>query len=95
MPESAIDAQRSETINLRVSRAQKALIDEAARALGRNRSDFMLDAASREAEAVLLDRRYFTLPADEFKRFLELLDKPPKPNKKLRLLLTTRAPWEK
>jgi uncharacterized protein (DUF1778 family) len=95
MPESAIETQRSETINLRVSRAQKALIDEAARALGRNRSDFMLDAASREAEAVLLDRRYFPLPAEEFKRFFELLDKPPKPNKKLRLLLTTRAPWEK
>jgi uncharacterized protein (DUF1778 family) len=95
MPESAIETQRSETINLRVSRAQKALIDEAARALGRNRSDFMLDAASREAEAVLLDRRYFPLPAEEFKRLFELLDKPPKPNKKLRLLLTTRAPWEK
>jgi len=95
MPESAIDTQRSETINLRVSRAQKALIDEAARALGRNRSDFMLDAAAREAEAVLLDRRYFPLPAEEFKRFLNLLDKPPKPNKKLRRLLTSTPPWDK
>jgi uncharacterized protein (DUF1778 family) len=51
---------RAENINLRVSRNQKALIDRAADALGRNRSDFMLEAACREAESVLLDRRYFT-----------------------------------
>ena len=48
---------RGETINLRASRKQKALIDRAADALGRSRSDFMLDTACREAEAVLLDRR--------------------------------------
>jgi len=52
---------RGETINLRASRKQKVLIDRAAEALGRSRSDFMLDTACREAESVLLDRRYFTL----------------------------------
>ncbi|MGD0360885.1 MAG: DUF1778 domain-containing protein [Bryobacteraceae bacterium] len=42
--------------------------------MGRSRSDFMLEAACREAEAVLLDRRYFALSADEFKRFKAILD---------------------
>jgi uncharacterized protein (DUF1778 family) len=60
---------RDETINLRASRRQKALIDRAADALGRNRSDFMLETACREAEAVLLDRRYFALTSEEFRRF--------------------------
>ena len=52
---------RVENINLRVNRDQKALIDRAASALGRNPSDFMLEAACKEAESVLLDRRYFVL----------------------------------
>ena len=54
---------RGETLNLRATRKQKALIDQAAEALGRSRSDFMLDIACREAESVLLDRRYFSLSA--------------------------------
>ena len=74
---SKADEGRGETINLRVSRGQKALIDRAAQALGRNRSDFMLEAACREAEGVLLDRRYFALPEEVFKRFTAMLDKPP------------------
>ena len=85
---------RSETINLRASRTQKALIDQAAELLGRSRSDFMLDTACREAEAVLLDRRYFALSAESFKRFTAMLDKPPADNPKLRRLLKTRAPWD-
>ena len=59
---------------------QKALIDRAADALGRNRSDFMLETACREAESVLLDRRYFALSGEEFKRFTSMLDKPPASN---------------
>jgi uncharacterized protein (DUF1778 family) len=86
--------RRGETINLRASRSQKALIDQAAEALGRSRSDFMLDTVCREAEAVLLDRRYFALSGEAFKKFTAMLDKPPKENPKLRRLLETRAPWE-
>ena len=85
---------RGETINLRATRKQKALIDQAADALGRSRSDFMLETACREAEAVLLDRRYFALPSEEFKRFTAMLDKSPANNAKLRRLLRTKAPWE-
>jgi len=87
-------SNRDETINLRASRHQKALIDRAADALGRNRSDFMLETACREAEAVLLDRRYFALSSEEFKRFTSMLDKAPASNTKLRRLLKTRPPWE-
>jgi len=85
---------RDETINLRATQRQKSLIDRAADALGRNRSDFMLETACREAEAVLLDRRYFALSRDEFKRFTSILDKPPVRNTRLRRLLKTKAPWE-
>jgi uncharacterized protein (DUF1778 family) len=86
---------RGETINLRATRKQKALIDQAAEALGRSRSDFMLDIACREAESVLLDRRYFALSEEAFRKFTTILDRPPKDNPKLRRLLATKAPWER
>ncbi len=48
---------RDVNINLRASQRQRSLIDRAAEALGKNRSDFMLEASCREAESVLRDRR--------------------------------------
>ncbi|MBZ5667402.1 MAG: DUF1778 domain-containing protein [Acidobacteriia bacterium] len=97
MPATGIKTRktRDETINLRASQHQKSLIDRAADALGRNRSDFMLETACREAEAVLLDRRYFALSDTEFKHFSSMLDKPPSSNARLRRLLKTKAPWER
>lgn len=97
MPTTAPKAKfaRDETINLRATQRQKALIDRAAEALGRNRSDFMLESACREAEAVLLDQRYFALPDEDFRRFLAMLDKPPASNPRLARLLKTKAPWDK
>jgi uncharacterized protein (DUF1778 family) len=86
---------RDVNINLRASQKQRALIDRAAQALGRNRSDFMLEAACREAESVLLDRRYFALDADRFKEFTAMLDEPPAGNPRLRRLLSEKAPWER
>ncbi len=88
-------AGRAETINLRVTRKQKTLIDQAAEVLGRSRSDFMLDTACREAENVLLDRRYFSLSEEAFREFTTMLDRPPKDNSKLRRLLQNKAPWKR
>lgn len=82
------------TINIRAQQIQRDLIDRAAEALGKNRSDFMLETACREAEAVLLDRRFFALEDEKFKQFLDLLDAPPGANEKLGTLLTTKAPWD-
>ena len=89
------DRARVATINLRATQRQKALIDRAAEALGRSRSDFMLESSCREAETVLLDRCYFTLSGDAFRRFTAMLDKPPASNPKLRRLLQTKAPWDR
>lgn len=85
---------RDVTINIRAHQAQRELIDRAAEALGKNRSDFMLDTACREAEAVLLDRRLFMLEDETFQQFVRLLDAPPSVNENLRTLLNTSSPWE-
>jgi uncharacterized protein (DUF1778 family) len=93
-PSTKSGKNRGGNINLRISRGQKSLIDRAASALGRSRSDFMLETACREAESVLLDRRYFALPDEEFRRFTSILDKPPASNARLVRLLKAKAPWD-
>lgn len=93
--QTPLAGRRGETINLRATRKQKALIDQAAEALGRSRSDFMLDIVCREAESVLLDRRYFVLSEEAFRKLKVMLDRPPRDNPRLRRLLETKAPWEK
>jgi uncharacterized protein (DUF1778 family) len=82
------------TINLRADRRKRALIDRAAERLGKNRSEFMLDAACREAMTVLLDQRFFLLDARAYKKFTAALDRPPSKNTKLRRLLMSKAAWD-
>ena len=57
---------RNATINLRALPEQRDLIDQAARLLGKNRSDFMLDAACDKAQSVLLDQVFFNLDGARF-----------------------------
>ncbi len=87
--------EREERINLRASRTQRSLIDQAAEAVGKNRSEFMLEAACREADAVLLDRRLFVLDGTKYAQFIAALDQAPSDNPRLARLLTARSPWEK
>ncbi len=97
MPETGASdrARRDVNINLRASGKQRSLIDQAAEALGKNRSDFMLEASCREAESVLLDRRYFALDAETFKEFTAMLDSPPATNPRLRRLLAEKPPSDR
>ncbi len=86
--------QEPVTISIRAKSGQRDLIDQAADRLGRSRSDFMLEAACREAENVLLDQVYFGLDPERFTAFQALLDVPPTPNDRLRRTLRARAPWD-
>jgi uncharacterized protein (DUF1778 family) len=87
-------AASKETINLRISAEQKALIDRAAARLGKTRTDFMLDSARQAAENALLDQRLFLLEEDRYEEFVACLDAPVEPTAALRKLLTTPSPWE-
>ncbi|WP_101102671.1 DUF1778 domain-containing protein [Macromonas bipunctata] len=85
---------RDAAINLRALPEQRALIDQAASLLGKNRSDFMLEVACERAQAVLLDQVLFQLDADKFQQFNTLLDAPPATNPGLERLLAVQAPWQ-
>jgi len=85
---------KTAAINLRAEPQQRSLIDSAAKILGKNRSDFMLEVSCREAENVLLDQRFFHLDKKTFKAFNAALDKPVKESPVLKKLLNRKPQWE-
>lgn len=84
---------RDAAINLRALPQQRDLIDQAAELLGKNRSDFMLEAACDKARSVLLDQVFFSLDEDRLQQFNAMLDAPPAPNPGLERLMAVKAPW--
>jgi uncharacterized protein (DUF1778 family) len=82
-------------LNIRIKPELRGLIDRAAALSGKNRTDFVLDAARRAAEDTLLDRTVFVVNPKAYAEFLARLDAPPRPNARLRRSLQTTAPWEK
>ncbi len=81
---------KATSVNIRIDAEQLAPIDHAAVALGTNRSAFMLETAVHKAEAVLLDKRLFSVDDDIYDRFMARLDAPPAANPKLHALLARR-----
>jgi uncharacterized protein (DUF1778 family) len=84
---------RDAAINLRALTEQRDLIDHAATLLGKNRSDFMLEAACDKAQAVVLDQVFFSMNTDKFQQFTAMLDAPPSHNLGLGRLMAVVAPW--
>ena len=94
----AVAERASETkasINLRIDANTRQLIDDAAAALGKTRTEFMIDSARREAIDVLLEQRLFVLEPERFDAFMHALDNPPAPGPKLRSLLRRVPAWRK
>ena len=81
------------SINLRIESGTRRLIDDAAAALGKTRTEFMVESARRQAVDVLLDRRLFTLDPRRYDAFVRALDDPPAPGPKLKSLLRRTPAW--
>ena len=88
-------AQRRETLNIRIKPDERGLIDRAARTRGQNRTAFILEAARRAAEDALLDRTLVTVSPAAYREFVKRLDAKPRPNARLRKTMQAAAPWEK
>lgn len=85
---------KRDTLNLRIKPEVRGLIDRAAKAQGKNRTDFILDAARSAAEEALLDRALLMVASDAYAEFVARLDRAPAPNSRLRKTLQTPAPWD-
>ncbi|HEY1243392.1 MAG TPA: DUF1778 domain-containing protein [Hyphomicrobiaceae bacterium] len=86
---------RAATINLRVPSKTRDLIDAAAAAAGKSRTEFMLDVTRQHAIDVLLDQRIFILDDAQFEAFNAVLANPPRANAQLKRLFASKSPWEK
>lgn len=84
-----------ETLNLRIPAAERGLIDRAAQASGKTRTDFILSAARRAAEEELLNRTIFVVSPSTYAKFLAMLDAPPKPTERLRRTMKATPLWSK
>jgi len=83
------------SINLRIETNTRKLIDDAAAIVGKTRTEFMIDSARRQAIDVLLDQRLFVLDSGRYDAFMQALDNPPAPGRKLRSLLRRVPAWQK
>lgn len=94
MPVTNSVSVKRETLNLRIKPSDRDLIDRAAKARGKNRTDFVLEAARAAAEEALIDQRIIMADPDAYQEFLTRLDQAPSPNAALRKTMQTLAPWE-
>lgn len=94
MPTLSNERSKRETLNIRINPEVRSLIDRAAKARGKTRTDFVLDAARAAAEEALLDQTIVAASPEAYAAFLARLDMPPQPNERLRKTMQTPAPWD-
>ena len=94
MPVTNNVSDKCETLNLRIKPAERDLIDRAAKVKGKNRTDFVLEAAHTAAEEALGEQRIIMAGPKAYQEFLARLDQAPAPNAELRKTVQTPAPWE-
>lgn len=86
---------RRETLSIRIKPEERSFIDRAAKIRGKNRTEFILDAARVAAEEALLDQAIIMTTPEMYAKFLALLDMPPGSNERLHKTMQTPPSWEK
>jgi len=94
MSTATVTKPRRDSLNLRIPAAERSLIDRAAEAAGKTRTDFILEAARRAAEETLLDRALMVVSPEAYGEFLTRLDQPAQPSESLRRTMQAKAPWK-
>ena len=93
---AGVTAKGSETraaLNMRIQPDLRTLIDRAAEVTGKNRTDFVLDAARQAAQDALLDQVHVQLKPAAYAAFIARLDAPPQVNDQLRKTMQARPVW--
>lgn len=87
--------QKTDRIDLRLTKRDKAFLQEASRLSSKTITDFLLEHGLKAAEQVLIDKRVFTLSDVQWKHFQEALDRPLHSKPHLENLLATPSVFEK
>lgn len=81
-------------IDLRVNRAQKTLLEQAAASQGKKLSDFVISASTDAAHLALADQNRFYLSDEQMTQFLSMLEEEPKGIPALRELFARKSVFE-
>lgn len=84
---------RDQRINVRATERQEQLLRRAAEATDRSMTDFILEAASVQAERIMADRRWFVADESQWEEFNRLLDAPLPSTAKLHALAQRPSPF--
>ena len=87
-----MSSTKTRRLDLRLTEEQDALIRRAAEQDARSISDFVLSAATMEAQRRLADQRFFMLNEEDHARFEEILEASPSDDPKLRKLFDRPSP---
>ena len=85
---STPEQPKDRRFQLRASAREETLIKVAAERQGVNVSDFILSAAREKAEETLADQKRFVLQEEQWREFMEALDRPAREKPRLRKLFT-------
>jgi uncharacterized protein (DUF1778 family) len=86
-------APARDTLNMRIKPEDRSLFDWAAKAQGKTRTDFILEAARRAAEETMLERTLVQVNPEAYEAFVARLDAPPEPSDRLKKTMQAKAPW--
>ena len=84
---------KTQRLELRLTEEQNILIRSAATYTSRSISDFVLSAATLEAQRRLADQRLFLMDDEQYARFEEILEASPTDDPKLRKLFDRPSPF--
>jgi len=93
MATKPVHETHTRAVNLRIREDVRGLIDRAARAQGKTRSDFMIDAARRAAEDAILDQTLVRVDPESYRSYLAVLDTPPG-GEGFERLMNASKPWQ-
>ncbi len=88
MAMSTPEQPRDRRFQLRATAREEALIKVAAERQGVNVTDFIISAAREKAEEALAGQTRFVLNDEQWRRFMEALDRPPREKPRLRKLFS-------
>ena len=85
---------KGERLAVRVTARQKQTIEQAAAVLGRNVTEFSVQALTERAEEVLTDQRIFAVSQEAWDEFMARLDAPAPPVNELVALIRRPSVFE-
>ncbi|HEN8799995.1 DUF1778 domain-containing protein [Pseudomonas sp. CM25] len=88
------DRSKTVPLNMRVAEHRRDLIDAAVEVVGGDRTSFVLEAACKRAEEVLMEQRLFLLDEQAYDAFTQALeDNPIRSNECVKKLLARPKRW--